>query len=93
MNCSLNTSRKKEMRTRAWRFCPKARPILLVEFGGESRAETDEQARQMMARVKHLGRRAPVDMKLYDDPKQEEMIWAVREGGLGQYGLGRGPAR
>ena len=33
--------------------------------------------------VKTLGPRRPVDMKLYDDPKQEKMIWEVREGGLG----------
>ncbi len=62
---------------------PEGPAFLLVEFGGDSRAETDEQARQMIARVKQLGRRAPVDTKLYDDPKQEEMIWAVREGALG----------
>ena len=37
----------------------------------------------MMDHVKGLGDRAPVDMKLYDDPKQEKMIWKVREGGLG----------
>ena len=37
----------------------------------------------MMDHVKGLGDRAPVDMKLYDDPKQEKMIWDVREGGLG----------
>ena len=36
-----------------------------------------------MDHVKGLASRAPVDMKLYDDPKQEEMIWKVREGGLG----------
>ena len=62
---------------------PKGPAYLLVEFGGESKAETDEQARRMMAHVRGLGERAPVDMKLYDDKKQEEMIWHVREGGLG----------
>ncbi len=62
---------------------PRGPAFLLVEFGGDSRRETDDVARQMMAHVKQLGDRAPVDMKLYDDPKQEEMIWSVREGGLG----------
>ena len=32
-------------------------------------------------------------MKLYDDPQQEEMIWRVREDGLGSTGLGAGAAR
>ncbi len=62
---------------------PGGQAFVLAEFGGESRAESDELARRMMEHVKTLGAAAPVDMKLYDDPKQEEMIWAVREGGLG----------
>jgi FAD/FMN-containing dehydrogenase/Fe-S oxidoreductase len=62
---------------------PKGPAFLLVEFGGESKEAADEQARRMMDHVKGLGNRAPVDMKLYDSPKQEEMIWKVREGGLG----------
>ncbi|HSU38728.1 MAG TPA: FAD-linked oxidase C-terminal domain-containing protein, partial [Polyangiaceae bacterium] len=62
---------------------PRGDAFVLAEFGGESRAESDELARRMMDHVKTLGAIAPVDMKLYDDPQQEEMIWAVREGGLG----------
>ncbi|MGH7995673.1 MAG: FAD-binding and (Fe-S)-binding domain-containing protein, partial [Opitutaceae bacterium] len=62
---------------------PKGPAFLLVEFGGESKEDSDEQARRMMDCVKGLGGRAPVDMKLYDEPKQEEMIWDVREGALG----------
>jgi Fe-S oxidoreductase/FAD/FMN-containing dehydrogenase len=62
---------------------PKGPAFLLVEFGGESKKECDDQARRMMDHVKGLGERAPVDMKLYDDPEQEKMIWDVREGGLG----------
>ncbi len=62
---------------------PKGPAYLLVEFGGDSKDDSDDQARRMMDHVRSLGDRAPVDMKLYDDPKQEEMIWKVREGGLG----------
>jgi FAD/FMN-containing dehydrogenase/Fe-S oxidoreductase len=62
---------------------PRGPSFLLVEFGGESKQASDEQARRMMDGVKGLGDRAPVDMKLYDDEKQEKMIWDVREGGLG----------
>ena len=62
---------------------PKGPSFLLVEFGGESKEDTDDQARRMMDHVKGLGDRAPVDMKLYDDDKQEEMIWKVRESSLG----------
>ncbi|HEX3728552.1 MAG TPA: FAD-binding oxidoreductase, partial [Opitutaceae bacterium] len=62
---------------------PQGPAFLLVEFGGESKEDSDGQARRMMDHVKGLGGRAPVDMKLYDDPQQEKMIWDVREGGLG----------
>ncbi len=62
---------------------PDGPAFLLVEFGGDSKQDADGQARRMMDHVKGLGERAPVDMKLYDDPKQEKMIWDVREGGLG----------
>jgi FAD/FMN-containing dehydrogenase/Fe-S oxidoreductase len=57
--------------------------FLLVEFGGDSKQDSDAQARRMMDHVKKTaGDKAP-HMKLYDDPEQEEMIWKVREGSLG----------
>ncbi|HTW94659.1 MAG TPA: FAD-binding and (Fe-S)-binding domain-containing protein [Tepidisphaeraceae bacterium] len=62
---------------------PKGPAFLLVEFAAASKGEADERARQMMSHVKELGRLAPMDMKLYDQPEQEEMIWKVREGALG----------
>lgn len=62
---------------------PNGPAYLLVEFGGDSKADADDQARRMIDHVKSLGNRAPVDTKLYDDPQQEEMIWKVREGSLG----------
>jgi FAD/FMN-containing dehydrogenase/Fe-S oxidoreductase len=54
---------------------------LLVEFGGDSKADSDAQAKTLMdalARVEH-----PPSMKLYDDPPVEQQIWKVRESGLG----------
>ncbi|MFL5515531.1 MAG: FAD-binding and (Fe-S)-binding domain-containing protein [Gemmatimonadales bacterium] len=54
---------------------------LLVEFGGESKEDSDAQARALMDRLAG-GSDAPA-MKLYDDPHEEARIWRVREGGLG----------
>jgi FAD/FMN-containing dehydrogenase/Fe-S oxidoreductase len=62
---------------------PRGHAFLLAEFAGDSKEESDERARRMLGHVKTLGESAPVDTKLYDDPKQEKMLWAVREGGLG----------
>lgn len=60
---------------------PKGNGFLLVEFGGETKEESDAKAMKMMARLKATAN-AP-HMKLYDDKKQEEMVWKVRESGLG----------
>ncbi|HEY1794221.1 MAG TPA: FAD-binding and (Fe-S)-binding domain-containing protein [Opitutaceae bacterium] len=75
--------KKKGDESAALAILPKGPAFLLVEFGGESKEDSDGQARRMMEAVRGLGRRAPVDMKLYDDEKQVKMIWDVRESGLG----------
>jgi FAD/FMN-containing dehydrogenase/Fe-S oxidoreductase len=61
---------------------PDGHGFLLVEFGGETKDEADEQARKLMAQLRK-GNGAPMDMKLYDDKAQEEYVWQVREAGLG----------
>jgi FAD/FMN-containing dehydrogenase/Fe-S oxidoreductase len=60
---------------------PDGRGFLLVEFGGESQADADEQARRLMRRLER--RRDAPSMKLFDDPDQAQKVWEVREGGLG----------
>jgi Fe-S oxidoreductase/FAD/FMN-containing dehydrogenase len=60
---------------------PDGRGFLLVEFGGETKAEADEKAHALIAAVKkHKGLKGT---KLYDDPAAEQHIWEVREAGLG----------
>ncbi|RKG57080.1 FAD-binding oxidoreductase [Corallococcus sp. AB011P] len=54
---------------------------LVVEFGGDSREESDAKAHALMARLEKRGH-AP-SMRLHDDKKQEQLIWEVRESGLG----------
>ena len=54
---------------------------LLVEFGSDTRDKAEASARDLMstlARAPH----APT-MKLFDDPREEAIIWKVRESGLG----------
>jgi FAD/FMN-containing dehydrogenase/Fe-S oxidoreductase len=54
---------------------------LLVEFGGETKAESDEKAEECMARLRK-DKHAP-DMRLFDDRAEEDRLWEVREAGLG----------
>jgi FAD/FMN-containing dehydrogenase/Fe-S oxidoreductase len=60
---------------------PPGKGFLLVEFGGEDKQDSDEQAHCCMEMLKKHDD-AP-QMKLLDDPTHEQMIWKVREGGLG----------
>jgi FAD/FMN-containing dehydrogenase/Fe-S oxidoreductase len=55
---------------------------LLVEFGGDTKDETDEKARALMRDLEN-DRQPPTGMKLYDDPEAEQHIWLTREAGLG----------
>jgi FAD/FMN-containing dehydrogenase/Fe-S oxidoreductase len=60
---------------------PKGNGWLLVEFGGESKANAEAKARGLMDELKAKPN-AP-DMKLFDDPEAEQKVWEVRESGLG----------
>jgi FAD/FMN-containing dehydrogenase/Fe-S oxidoreductase len=60
---------------------PPGKGFLFVEFGGDSKQDTDDQARRCMEALKKGGN--PPHMKLLDNPRHEKMIWKVREGGLG----------
>ncbi|WP_202796825.1 FAD-binding and (Fe-S)-binding domain-containing protein [Pedosphaera parvula] len=63
------------------KLLPQGGGWLMVEFGGDSKKDSDEQARRCAEMLKKQ-KDAP-NIKLYDNPEQEEMIWKVREGGLG----------
>ncbi|HET8565639.1 MAG TPA: FAD-linked oxidase C-terminal domain-containing protein [Solirubrobacterales bacterium] len=54
---------------------------LLVEFGGETKEESDAKAEECMGRLRK-DKRAPT-MRLFDDRAEEERLWEVREAGLG----------
>jgi FAD/FMN-containing dehydrogenase/Fe-S oxidoreductase len=60
---------------------PDGKGWLLVEFGGDTKVESDAKATAAMAALRQK-RDAPT-MKLYDDPATEERLWKVRESGLG----------
>ncbi len=61
---------------------PDGRGWLLVEFGGETKDESDAKARALMQDLEKDGQ-PPSGMKLYDDPSAERHVWEARESGLG----------
>jgi FAD/FMN-containing dehydrogenase/Fe-S oxidoreductase len=75
--------KKKGDESAALVLLPEGPAYLLCEFHGEDKGDADHLANRCIDKVKTLGDLAPVGVKLYDDPQQEEMIWKVREGALG----------
>jgi FAD/FMN-containing dehydrogenase/Fe-S oxidoreductase len=54
---------------------------LLAEFGGSDKSESDARANACMNALKQT--KNPPSMKLFDNREEEQMIWKVRESGLG----------
>ena len=60
---------------------PEGHAWMLVEFGGKDKSESDGNAHACMEDFKKRGN-AP-SMKLFDNDKQEKLVWHLREEGLG----------
>ncbi len=61
---------------------PDGRGWLMAEFGGDDQAEADGRARELMEWLRRQPD-GPVSMKLFEDAAEEEILWKVRESGLG----------
>ncbi len=70
----------KNVRTGNLKLLPKGRGWLFVQFGGDSKEDSDAQAHACMAKLRDASN--PPDMRLYDEPEEEEKLWKVRESGL-----------
>src|ERR1044071_1674947 len=77
----IDDMKKKGMHPRNLIMMPGGKAWLLVEFGGRDKNEADANARTLMDALKKTGH--PPSMKLFDNPPEEKLIWALREEGLG----------
>jgi Fe-S oxidoreductase len=73
--------KKKHLHPEDTQLLPDGGGWLLCEFGGETKAEADAKARACEAEIKKSAKLK--GSKLYDDKKQENTIWEIRESGLG----------
>ncbi len=60
---------------------PDGKGWLLVEFGADSKEESDKKAKKLMKELKKQDN--PPTMSLFDKRDQEEKLWEIRESGLG----------
>jgi FAD/FMN-containing dehydrogenase/Fe-S oxidoreductase len=67
--------------TETMHVLPEGQGWLLVEFGADTREESDAHARALLDALKRSPH--PPSMKLFDDPAEEKKVWKVREAGLG----------
>ncbi len=65
----------------ALNLLPEGHGWLLVEFGGDSKEDCDQQAKRLLDQLR-AAEHAPT-MKLYDDPEEANKVWEARESGLG----------
>jgi FAD/FMN-containing dehydrogenase/Fe-S oxidoreductase len=77
----LDDLKIKKEHTGALELLPEGHGWLLAEFGGDTRADAEAQARMLMANLKR--RPGAPSMKVYDDPDETKRVWKVRESGLG----------
>ncbi len=80
-DCLVDDMKKKGLHPANVKLLPPGKGWLLVELGGADRDESDGKARALMDALKKKG--SPPSMKLFDDKREEKMIWKVRESGLG----------
>lgn len=60
---------------------PDGKGWLLIEFGGETKEASDGCARTMIASLEASPFKP--SHRLYEDKREEKMVWAIRESGLG----------
>lgn len=64
------------------RLLPPGKTWLMVEFGGETRQEAGDHARQVMELIAR-GDGQRMGMKMFDDLAEQKAIWKIREAGVG----------
>jgi FAD/FMN-containing dehydrogenase/Fe-S oxidoreductase len=74
-------SRRKGVNLEGLAMLPEGGGWLMVEFGANTVAEAEAQARHLMETLDRSV--APPNMRLFADPRQARRIWEVRESSLG----------
>jgi FAD/FMN-containing dehydrogenase/Fe-S oxidoreductase len=77
----VNASRHKGINLDAIALLPEGCGWLMVEFGADTVAEAESQARNLMETLDRSA--APPNMRMFTDPRQAKRIWDVRESSLG----------
>jgi FAD/FMN-containing dehydrogenase/Fe-S oxidoreductase len=77
----VDAMRKKHLHPQNLTLLPEGRAWLMIEFGGASREEADGRANSLIDGVR--SRNIVPSTKLFDDPREERIVWRIRESALG----------
>src|SRR6266852_6660488 len=77
----VDASRRKGVNLEGLALLPEGGGWLMVEFGANTAAEAESQARTLMEALDRSA--APPNLRLFTDQKQARRIWEVRESSLG----------
>src|SRR6202166_2043762 len=77
----VDASRRKGINAEGIALLPEGGGWLMVEFGANTAAEAESQARNLMETLDRSA--APPNLRLFTDQKQALRIWEVRESSLG----------
>jgi len=80
-DCLVEDMKRKKLNLDKLPLLPPGRGWLMVEFGGETKEESDSNARRMMDALEQSN--LCPSMKLFEDKKDEKRVWKIRESGLG----------
>ena len=73
--------KKTGLNTEDLSLLPEGKGWLMVEFGAESKKQAEEQAARLKAYLQQ--QEGSPDISLFEDAHEEQMIWEIRESGLG----------
>ena len=76
----IQDMKKKGMHPQHLDMMPEGKAWLLVEFGGQTKEESDANAKKL---IEHLKKDGNPPTKLFDNPAEEKLVWYLREEGLG----------
>jgi len=76
----LRDEQLKKMNVSALQHLPRGTGYLMVQFGAHTQDQADDDAEQLLDDLRGT-ERAPA-ASMFDDPRREDQMWAVREAGL-----------
>ena len=77
----IDFMKKKNLHPEDVKLLPDGKGWLMVEFGGATKDESERKAKKLMDALK--GEKNAPTMKLFDNQAEEDLLWTVRESGLG----------